>query len=287
MAYRPYVWRKTNPEKRLEQKRREKVRRALRDKGILPPVGDPMNEEQSKIDTQISNNDFSYWDSIKTQPKRNGGKQTKIPIKDKEYILLYRVKSKCNEYGILFNLDVEDIVIPEKCEITSNTLLTDQSDKLSEDYYTLYMIDPSKGYVKGNVKVISVLGLRKIRQSKEYTGSMVYHTLDYTDKENEKSIYERCKENAKKRGLEFDLKKTDIVIPTHCRYLGIELSYDKKNNTDINYFSVDRIDNSKGYVKGNIQVISRLANTMKNSSTQEQLITFSENCLKIHSPQNL
>ena len=31
MAYRPYIWRKNNPEKRLEQKRREKVRKALRE----------------------------------------------------------------------------------------------------------------------------------------------------------------------------------------------------------------------------------------------------------------
>ena len=46
MAYRPYIWRKNNPEKRLEQKRREKVRTALRKKGILPPVGIEMNQEQ-------------------------------------------------------------------------------------------------------------------------------------------------------------------------------------------------------------------------------------------------
>ena len=46
MAYRPYIWRKIIPEKRLEQTRREKVKKELRDKGILPPVEEDMNEEQ-------------------------------------------------------------------------------------------------------------------------------------------------------------------------------------------------------------------------------------------------
>lgn len=186
MAYRPYLWRKINPEKRLEQKRREKVRRALRYKGILPPVGEPMNEEQSKIDTQISNNDFSYWDNIKTQPKRNRGNQTKIPLKSKEYILWYR-----------------------------------------------------------------------------------------------------SKENAKRKNVEFDLDIEDIVIPEYCPYLNVKLIYDVEDREKNNYYSIDRIDSTKGYVKGNIQIISMLANTMKNKATDKQLITFSENCLKIHSPQNL
>ena len=72
------------------------------------------------------------------------------------------------------------------------------------------------------------------------------------------------------------------LTPTHCPYLGIKLSYNKKDEKLDNYRSIDRIDNSKGYVKGNLQVISHLANKIKTSLTIEQLITFSQNVINIH-----
>ena len=34
---------------------------------------------------------------------------------------------------------------------------------------------------------------------------------------------------------------------------------------------IDRIDSSKGYVKGNVRVISKRANTLKNNATIEEL----------------
>ena len=195
MAYRPYIWRKNNPEKRLEQKRREKVRKALRDRNILPPVGEPMNEQQKEIDNQISNNDFSYWDSIKTQKSRSGGKekQTFVEIKSPEYLLWYRIKTKCHYYNIPFNLEVDDIIIPELCDITSKPLSTSWDNEYNDNYYTLLVEDFQKGVVKDNIKVVSVLGLLIKNGGRQLFQDDI-----------QKQIYYRVKQSSKKRNLQFN-----------------------------------------------------------------------------------
>lgn len=91
-------------------------------------------------------------------------------------------------------------------------------------------------------------------------------------------IIRNIKFSAKRRNIEFDLHFKDIELPLYCPILNIELEYSKKfAGNEINRATVDRIDNSKGYIKGNVIIISRLANTMKNSANFEQLNCFSKN----------
>ena len=89
------------------------------------------------------------------------------------------------------------------------------------------------------------------------------------------------KGSAKRRNLEFNLEYTDITLPKYCPILEFELDYSKNISYAINTPTVDRINNSKGYIKGNVIVISRLANAMKNEADFDQLKLFSRNILNI------
>jgi hypothetical protein len=93
-----------------------------------------------------------------------------------------------------------------------------------------------------------------------------------------KAMLISIKSRAKKSNIEFDLTEADIVIPTHCPILNIPIKkqYTIKGKTGprSNSPSLDRIDNAKGYIKGNVHVISNQANIMKSSASPEELLQF-------------
>lgn len=151
-------WRKNNPEKRQEQRRREKVRQSLRKRGILPPSGYPMTEEQEIINEQISNNDFSYWEKIKNKPYNDGGLEKRIKnISDEQYYLWKKTKKYCNENNYFFDLKMEDIIIPELCPYLEVSLTTDVKNENLDNFYTLDRINTRLGFNKKNIIVISKL----------------------------------------------------------------------------------------------------------------------------------
>ena len=91
----------------------------------------------------------------------------------------------------------------------------------------------------------------------------------------------RTYNSSHKEGYNFNLTIDDIVIPEYCPYLNIKLTTDPKDNKEPNYATVDRIESCKGYIKGNVQVVSRKANMMKSLASQEQILQFSINALKL------
>ena len=85
----------------------------------------------------------------------------------------------------------------------------------------------------------------------------------------ERIMHKFAKIRAKKSGLEFNIDVSDIVIPKYCPvYPEIELCRNK-GRVSYNSPSFDRVDNNKGYVKGNVSVISNKANMLKNNGTLE------------------
>ena len=90
----------------------------------------------------------------------------------------------------------------------------------------------------------------------------------------------RAKDRSKKLGIECTITIDDIFIPERCPLLNVPFKYGSQINKWYTY-SLDRIDNSKGYIKGNIQVITYLANTMKSQASKEELLTFANNIIKM------
>lgn len=66
-----------------------------------------------------------------------------------------------------------------------------------------------------------------------------------------------------------------MEVPTVCPVLGIPLIRGVQV-LSMNSPSIDRIVPERGYVKGNLQVISQLANGMKQNATPEQLRAFAK-----------
>lgn len=82
-------------------------------------------------------------------------------------------------------------------------------------------------------------------------------------------ILSSLKARAKRKGFECTIESSDFEMITHCPVLGIELNYFNTKQSD-NSPSFDRIDNSKGYIKGNVRIISWRANNLKSNGTIEE-----------------
>lgn len=94
----------------------------------------------------------------------------------------------------------------------------------------------------------------------------------------ERYLVQSARSRAKKYNLPFDITSEDVVVPKFCPYLGIKLVPFSEWSSP----SLDKIIPELGYVKGNIQVISTKANTMKNNATQDELVRFAEAVLKMY-----
>ena len=93
------------------------------------------------------------------------------------------------------------------------------------------------------------------------------------------NMYKRAKDRAKKYNYEFNLEEEDIIIPELCPLLEVPFVLGEKG--DYAYTpTIDRIDNSKGYTKDNISIITMKANSMKNSASFEELQKFCTNILR-------
>lgn len=98
----------------------------------------------------------------------------------------------------------------------------------------------------------------------------------FLDRDPKWKLLSAAKRRAVMRGQECTITLDDFDIPHACPVLGIPLWSNVGagpigGSNNWNAPTIDRIDNSKGYIPGNICVISRKANTLKGNGTAKEL----------------
>lgn len=90
------------------------------------------------------------------------------------------------------------------------------------------------------------------------------------------TILSGARHRAKLKGLEFSITREDVPVPERCPVLGIpmrsKLGEGSSRCERDTSPSIDRIDSTKGYVPGNVIVVSGRANRIKTNATVAELI---------------
>lgn len=90
-------------------------------------------------------------------------------------------------------------------------------------------------------------------------------------KENPEMVMLSAAKRRAKGRFEFDISRDDIKIPEHCPLLLVPLRRGVGHLCP-NSPTLDRIDNTKGYVRGNVWVISHRANFLKSNGSIKELV---------------
>jgi len=99
-------------------------------------------------------------------------------------------------------------------------------------------------------------------------------------------MYKGTLNRARKRGVEFALTKDDLMELDQeqngqCAITGLPLNWEplKRERTaqricPADRVSIDRINPKQGYVKGNVQLVTDLANRIKGNNSMDEVLAF-------------
>jgi hypothetical protein len=132
-----------------------------------------------------------------------------------------------------------------------------------------------KAYLESHRDIAAARSRKYYQDNKEkHTKNSIKRQREWTvwARENNPKLLmlRRTQNSARTRKIECTISVDDFNLPKYCPLLGIKLVLNigrPKGNSP----SMDRIDNDKGYIPGNVCVISKEANRMKSNLTKESL----------------
>ena len=92
------------------------------------------------------------------------------------------------------------------------------------------------------------------------------------------SKIQTIKRHARKNNYKSNITRKDLIkaVVRTCPALGYDLVFGHNGSRIPNLATIDRIDSTKGYIKGNVQILSDKANIMKSNASREELVSFAK-----------
>lgn len=197
--------------------------------------------------------------------------------------ILSKAKTRAKRSGTHFDLTMDDLFVPQICPILGIPISTGNLTREKQSP-SIDRMDNSKGYTKGNSWIISSLSnTMKSDASPEelflFARWVVGESVFIIEKQDvERKVLNRwhsgIKSRSKRDGIIFDILPDDLYIPKICPVFGRQLSKNLPCGSKM-LPSVDKIIPELGYIRGNIQIISKQANMMKNKASKLELFAFS------------
>lgn len=132
------------------------------------------------------------------------------------------------------------------------------------------MAEKTREHYNKNIELMREKDRFRYYNDVKYRQGILDRNKEFRRNRTNEYILASARKRANKKGLDFDITLDDVVIPEVCPVLGIPIFVSEGYNRD-NSPSLDRIDNTKGYVKGNVRVISWRANSLKRDASIEEM----------------
>ena len=173
----------------------------------------------------------------------------------------FQSKLTTEERELLFSLAKEGVTFSDIAKQLNNKISRQRVKQLcAKAKIDSFSIRQAKNKEALTVKLDAKWG--KHWHSKESRKDYVYQAM--------REKFRLKKANSTRQGLDFTIEFGDLVFPTHCPILGIELDYFTEQGWEENSPSFDRVNPALGYIKGNVAIISMRANRIKNNGTAEE-----------------
>lgn len=170
---------------------------------------------------------------------------------------------------IINQIDTIGYVDESICSVVFNV-----SEKYKDNIYELISLYPNKLKEKKYIDDDYIIEMYSIYSE---TIDIIKNNKSYLNPRGK--IIDRVRNRAKEFNIPFNISSEDIILKKVCPILKFELKYDNITSDKFSP-SLDRIDPNLGYTKGNIEIISMLANSMKSNANVDELITFSNSILE-------